>query len=416
MREQHPDPEALARFAVGELAGAEGHEIERHLAVCSDCRDRADEALDLLALPLLDGLCPGYDEAFDRALLGAAEQLAGLRREDRSAEDLLAELLREPAAGRQRKIREDERFHSLKLGQLLRTHSSERWFSDPAAARDLAELAVGVAEQLSPQRYGAMLIADARALSWAYLGNACRITSDPWRAERALHQAWSHHRRGSGDVDTESELLLFTSSLRIVQDRFDEAVRIADQAIAFYRSLRDVHREGSALLKKGIALGDAGRYREAIAATRAGLLRIDAAKDPRLLLIGKQNLTWDLIECGEHREAGRLLEELRSPGRESTDGMILARLDWIEGCLAGYLGRFTEAERRLRETRDFFLHHDSGADVFLVSLHLAELHARAGQPRRVRTLLGEMIPLGEAMELRRETLAARLLYEQAARR
>lgn len=416
MREPHPDPSILTRFVLGELPGVESAEIERHLAVCSGCRDRVDEAMGLESLPLLAGVGSGYDEAFDRALSGVAEKLAGLSREARSAGDLLAEILREPASGRQCRIREDERFHSLKLCQLLRARSKERWFSDPAAARDSAELAVGVAEHLDSSRYGAMLTADARALSWAYLGNTCRIASDSWRAERSLRQAWRHHRQGSGDLDMEGELLLIASSLQILQGRFEEALRTADQAIAVHRALRDGHREGATLIKKGVALAEGGRYPEAIAATRAGLLRIDAERDPRLLLIGKQNLAWNLVESGGYEEAGRVLAEIRGLGRDDEDMMLRARIDWLEGCFAGCLGGFDEAESLLTETRDFFLHQELGIDVFVISLHLAEMHARAAQPRKVREILREVIPLGEAMALGRGVLAARLLYAQACGR
>ncbi len=416
MREQHTDPEALTRFLLGEMSDVEAAEIDRHLSVCAGCRDRADETMDLMSLPFFDGGGSAYDDAFDRALVGVAERLSGLGGEMRSAEDLLAELLRSPAPGRQRRIREDERFHSLKLCQLLRSHGKAHWFSNPAAARDAAELAVGVAECLDPGRYGAILTADARALSWAYLGNACRIASDSWRAEGALRRAWSHHRQGQGELDTEGELLVITSSLRILQNRFDAALQYADQAIAVYRSLGDGQREGATLIKKGMAMAGSGRFQAAIMETRAGLLRIGAASDPRLLLIGKQNLGWDLLESGEHAEAGRLLPELRSLGHDCADNTLQARIDWLEGSFASHLGRFGEAERRLGETRDFFLRHESGVDVVLISLHLAEVLARAGKPRRVREILDEVIPLGEAMGLERDILAARLLYAQASGR
>jgi tetratricopeptide (TPR) repeat protein len=419
LREPHPDPSILTRFVLGELPGVESAEIERHLAVCSGCRDRADEAMGLESLPLLAGVGSGYDEAFDRALSGVAEKLAGLSREARSAGDLLAEILREPAPGRQRRIRDDERFHSLKLCQLLREHSRERWLSEPGAAPESAELAVGVSEHLDPARYGAALTADARALAWAYLGNALRITSDFRRGERALGQAWSHHRRGSGDLETEGELLGFTASLKFRQGRFAEALRTVDQAIAVACSLGDDHREGALGLKKGIFLTESGRPGEAILAIRRGLLQIDAAKDPRLLLIGKLDLASLFVECGEHREAGRLLGDLRALHgryRGYEDGVVLARIGWAEGEFARNLGHFTEAERHLSATREFFLHQELGVDVVLISLDLAEMHARAGQPRRVRELLEDVIPLGEAIGLGRQVVAARLLYAQACGR
>jgi tetratricopeptide (TPR) repeat protein len=414
MKERHPDPEALKRFALGEVPAVETAEIERHLTVCSECRDRVDEARDLIRLPLFDRLSAAYDEAFDRAVLGAAEQLAGLREEAARAGDLLAELLREPAASRQRKIREDGRFHSVKLCELLRARSKDNWFRDPAAALTWAELGAGVAELLDPRRYGSILVEDARALSWAYVANALRITSDLWRSERVLHKAWAHHQQGSGEVGTRGELLIITSSLKIAQRRFEEAVRIADRAAALYRSVHETHLEGSTLIKKGMALGEAGLHEEAITAIRSGLSRIDAARDPRLLLIGKHNLSCELIECGRWMEAGYLLEELRPLYQEIADTALLGRFYWLQGLCAKRLGQLARAEARLGQAREAFLEQGLGASVFAVSVDLAEVYAQTGRLRRARETLDEVIPLGEALGLRQETLAARLLYTQAA--
>ncbi|HEY3571257.1 MAG TPA: hypothetical protein VGP73_25250 [Thermoanaerobaculia bacterium] len=415
MTERHPDPQALQRFAVGEVSTVESAEIERHLVVCTDCRDRVDEAVGRVSLPLFQWLGSDYDEALDRAVLGAAERLAGLRREARGAEDLLAELLREPEALRQGRIREDERFHSVKLCELLRTRGRERWLSDPAESLDLAELAVGVAERLDPGRYGAMLVENARALSWAYLGNSLRLKSDLWRAEQAFKRSWGHHRSGGGDPYTEGELLFLTSSLRIVQSRSREAVRLTDQAAALYRAIGEVQSEGSALINKGLALSKAGLYEEAVEATRSGLLRSENSKDPHLLLAAKHNLVFFYLLQDDPEKAGRLLVELRSLYDETAKGALPVRLWWVEGRFAGHLGRFTDAESHLIEVRDFFLDLDLGIELFYAALDLAELYARSGRPRQVRETLGEVIPLGEALGLRRETLMARLLYEQASR-
>jgi hypothetical protein len=129
--------------------------------------------------------------------------------------------------------------------------------------------------------------------------------------------------------------------------------------IALYRAGWDLHLEGAAMIQKGLALGHQGDYREAIPAICSGLSRIDAIQEPHLLIVGKHNLCLFLIES----------------------------LDW-----------------------------KIGADVVLVSLDLAEVYARAGRRRQVREVLDEVIPLGEALGLRQETLMARLLYEQASRR
>src|SRR5258707_13391209 len=232
----HPDRETLKRFVAGEQTSGEARRTDQHLSFCSECRDRTDEISTRQAIRLLDSwLSPGYDEAFDRAAERVAGQLAGFAEPLGSAESLLAELLRETVSERRRRIVSEERFHSLKLCQLLQSRSRNAWTSAPAISLEMADLAVEVTQHLDMGRYGSCVVEDARALSWSYLGNAFRIGADYWRAEQALQQAWSHHLLAGEDAYTETELLTFTTSLRKDQARYHEAIQLSDRVIALYR-------------------------------------------------------------------------------------------------------------------------------------------------------------------------------------
>jgi len=410
----HPNRETLSRFTKGELPPDEARGIERHLATCSDCRDRVDELSTRVQLD--PWLRPGYDQAFDRATERMTEQLAGFWGERRDSEDLLSELLREPLAKRRQRVRDEERFHSLELCELLRAQSKEKWFSDPAAGLDLAELAVEAAEHLDPARYGSHLVTDAQALSWAYLGNGFRIVFDLWQAEKAMHRAWCLQLQDDGDPYSKAELLNLTSSLLNVQGRYDEAIRLTDKAISLYREVDDPHFEGSALIQKGLHLSGQGRYQEAILQFQMGLNRVNPERDPRLLLVGKNNLISALSLIGHPEQAWRLLKESEPLYQELGDRILLARLIELRGIVARDLGRFAEAEVFMWESREIFLENHLGGDVFRISMDLADVYAQTGRQRQVRAILGEVIPLGEAMGLRQGVLMARLLYEQASRR
>ena len=78
---------------------------------------------------------------------------------------LLTELLREPAQERRRRIWNEESFHSPRICELLEERSREAWFSDPAAALEMADLAVTAAECLDPGRYGSSWVEEARAMA-----------------------------------------------------------------------------------------------------------------------------------------------------------------------------------------------------------------------------------------------------------
>ncbi|HEX4965622.1 MAG TPA: hypothetical protein VF173_32730 [Thermoanaerobaculia bacterium] len=411
----HPDRETLQRFVAGEQSSGEAQQTDRHLSLCTECRDRADEISARLTLRLLDSwLNPGYDEVFERAVERVTERLACFAEDPRSTEGLLAELLQEPASHRHHRIRSEERFHSLKLCQLLQTRCREAWASAPAAALELADLAVEVSRHLDAGRYGSSVVEDARALAWSYLGNAFRISSDCWRAEHALHRAWCHHLQAGQDAYTETELLNFTSSLRRYQRRYQEAVQLSDRAIAIYREGQDGHLEGSALILKGLTLGQEGRARAAIPVLRAGLDRIDRQRDSRLVFAGSHNLIGFIAQGGAPERARQLLEQNRHL-RQDLGRMDLARVDWLEGKIANELGQFAEAKEALHGAHESFLDLQVGAEVVLTSLDLAVAYSLSGEHRQAKDVLRESIPLGEALGLAKEVCLSRLMYEQASR-
>jgi tetratricopeptide (TPR) repeat protein len=416
MKERHPHRESLEQFVVGEISGEDARSMERHLEVCPDCRDRIDEITASAKHDLLESwLSPGYEDAIERAVDGAAERLIHIVHDGRGAETLLTELLKDPAPARRRKVRSEERFHTPKLGQLLQARSRDAWFFDPSAALEYAELAVLVAERLDSGRYGMSLVEDARAMAWGHLGNAFRIRSDLWRAEQALRQAWLHHARAGEDAYTETELLKFTSSLRSLQGRLEQAVLLCDRSIVLYREGQDRHLEGAALIMKGAILADHSCFQEAIPVTREGLSLVDPAEDPRLILMGNHNLTLFVANTGAPRVAKKFLVKSRSLYQDLGEPIILARLRWLEGNIAAGLGRLGEAERVLREVRDFFVDRELGIEVAVASLELAEVYLKGKRPRLAREAAGELIPLGESLGLHQLALVARLLFAQASR-
>jgi len=201
------------------------------------------------------------------------------------------------------------------------------------------------------------------------------------RAAERVVEAWSHHLQSGEDAYTETELLVFTASLRRDQSRYEEAVQLTDQAIALYREGQDSQLEGSALILKGLTLGQEGRSLEAIPVLRAALDRIDPQRDPRLVFAGRHNLIGFIAESGAPERAQELLEQnrhlLRDLGR-----MDLARAQWLEGKIANELGRFAEAKSMLHGVRELFLDLQMGDNLFFVSLDLAEVYLLSGGYRQ----------------------------------
>ncbi len=328
---------------------------------------------------------------------------------------LSGELLERSGPERRDLVRSEKvSLHGLALCNLLEEKSREASFTDPAWAIELADLAVEVANRLDIDHYGKALVEDARALAWAYLGNACRIASDLRGAEEALRRAEEHHLRGDQDELTAAQILSFQASLRNSQGRFDEAAELLDRAIAIYRDANDRHLEGRTLIQKATTLGYAGGCRQAERLIRRGLSRISVLQEPRLLVMARHNLVWYLTESGRHEEAHRALEETRGLYVAMRDQINMVLLRWLEGRIALGRGHLDEAETALREARDAFIERGIGFDAALVSLHLAGVYAKKGDTAEMKRLAAEMVPIFQSRDLHPEALAALGIFQQAA--
>ncbi|MEA2599789.1 MAG: MalT-like region [Acidobacteriota bacterium] len=412
--DQHPDEQALRRFVRGELKSSDAHKIDHHLSICTECRDRADEAAIPLILRLQDSWTSyDYDESFDRAAARAADRLSLVFGEAWTTEVLLEELLREPAPARCRTVRNDERFHTLNLCDALQARAQELWLLDPAQSLILADLAIEVAQHLQTEKYGSALVEDARARSWAKLGNLFRVVTDLRRSEQALAQAWLHHLEAGQDSYTEIEILGYIANLRKVQSRFSDAVHLCDRALSLCREGEDHILEADSLIRKGHILGREGQHKSAIFAIREGLNKLIPDENPWLVFHGTHNLAAVLSISGSPIEAERLLTKVLPVYQDNGRKTAAAWNFWLEGLVAKNLGDFPQAETALRKAQESFLNGLSSSDVVSVTLELAEIYCRTGKPRQVKEALSEVIPLTEALGLHRQALMARLLYEQA---
>ncbi|HSS47634.1 MAG TPA: hypothetical protein VLX28_01685 [Thermoanaerobaculia bacterium] len=127
----------------------------------------------------------------------------------------------------------------------------------------------------------------------------------------------------------------------------------------------------------------------------------------------RHNLVLCLTEAGRYEEAERLLPEVREQLASQGKPLNLVRLRWTEGKIALGLGRTGEAEEDFREVRKDFLEKGMGYDAALVSLDLAILYARERRTSELKSLAAEMTPIFESLDVRRESLAALVMFRNA---
>lgn len=419
----HPH-ELLLEEVLGSLP-ADQRRMLGHVLRCERCREKAEALLQppprqtaaagqpagkLLPWP---GQTVDYGPVLDRSTDFLRQRHAAYEKERAEAPGLCAELLAHPRERRRVLARNHPRFHTWGVYERLVESSRERSFQDPREAEALAELARELSEQLDAGYYGPHRIEDLRARAWAYAGNARRVGGDLAAAGEAFNRAFEHLARGTREPLERAILLDLRASLLRAERRFDEALKLLEEALAIFLAAGDQHRAGRALVSLDNVLHHAGRPEEGIPLLYRALELIDPDQEPRLLLCAWHNLIDDLAEAGRFMEAQKLLRRAEPVYRRSPEPWSETRRLWVEGKIARGLGQPQRAETLLRAARDGFLKLDLPYDLALVSLELALLCAEQGRAAEVRRIAAEMLPLFASRQIHREALAALRLWQEA---
>ncbi len=339
---------------------------------------------------------------------------SALSREREQAPELARELLQHPLARRQTMVRNSRRFSTWGLCESLLGLSKQAVYENPTTAVELALLAQDVVEKLDGAVYGEALRQDFQGRVWLALGEALTASSDLRGAEAALESAGEALGRGTGDPLEEARLAYLLGALRGSQRRFNEGLVDLDRAISIYRRIGDSHLQGKGLVVKGALLAKAGNPAASIRLQKQALEMLDAAREPRAFAAAQHNLLAGLTDLGRTEEALEWLEPVRSAYRDSSDQASLLRLKWIEAQLERQRGAVENAERLLIDVRSAFSSMEIPFDTALVGLELAALYAEQGRSAEVKQLAMEMFPIFTALEIRREAIAALMLFRQAA--
>ena len=334
--------------------------------------------------------------------------------EQAAAGELEEALLAMPPGERAEAVRTGARYRTLGLIHHLMDHAREEGFSDPAQARCLAELAVEAAESLDDHSYPAPMVAEARAMSWAVLGNALRQISDLFGAERAFHSARSHLEAESIHPVIRADVQTLLASLRIDQTRYAEAIELLDQTASVYHLFAEPLSEGRALFKMAKAVGEGGDPNGAVALLETAEELIGTEHDRKLVLMARQSRVTFLDIAGRDAEAAELLADL-IPDYEAaiSDLVLLQQLQWVGARVAHSSGELSSAEAEYLEVRRQFEEREEPYDFALISMDLAVLYLDQGRVSEVRALAEEMLPIFTSWRIHQHALSAVVLFQRA---
>ncbi len=393
----------LSRDVLGDL------QAQHLLARCPHCRveaeayafrRKADPSTWRRFLQSLSLLIPRWMAPEERELRGARRELA----------ELLA-LSPEDREGRLTTAR--SRFRSPSLVRLLLEESRRRLPGQPAEALHFAELAWKVANRNpgTPEFYELYVLATAAR------ANACRAQDENSQAEELFALARQiMDKHGVTDPAVIARVDDLMGSLRKDQRRFPEAERLLKRAAVLYGLARSHDDQARALIKLADTYCARGSFGQAIETTQTALGLLGPQSDPFLHLCAHYNRAFYLVSAGHLDEAADQLEMDEPLYRRFPEPWARLRLLWLRGDIAAGKGDLAAAEQAYLETREGFIVHQWGYDAAMVSLDLAILYLRAERLTDVQQLAEEMLPIFQAQDVDRESMAALRLFQAAAHR
>jgi tetratricopeptide (TPR) repeat protein len=339
-------------------------------------------------------------------------RLGELKRQHRQAEKDFQELLALPQEARLKKIvQARRRFKGSHLVHLLLNEAEQKFTRNPEEAKNLAHAAHKVVRH-SPAELAAV---ETEALVYAFLGNACRAAGE-------LRQADSHfvntRKFIRHNVVREPAVLArldeLEGSLRKDQRRFAEADEMLSRALFLFGTSGGRRAEmGRVLVNLGDLYFVQGKNVTAIETTRYALQLLSPGSHERLYTMARYNLALQLTEHGELEEAAGILESDADLLAKMPEPWAQLRLLWIRAKIAAVRGELPEARRLFEEARSGFIGEGIGFDAAVVSVELALIHLRTGDPAAVKELAEEIVGIFQSQDVHREVMAALLLFQKA---
>jgi hypothetical protein len=359
-----------------------------------------------------------YPLLFHRVARRVAGEEERACRDRAAADGLYEELMRVPEGERAQVVEIHDRYVSFAFAERLLATSFETRTEHPEASLELARLALGVADRLDPTRYGSGLVADLKARSWAYLGNAWADTSPP-AAREAFRLARSLLRRGSGDPLEEAEVLALAATGPGEPGTAESAADELERAESIFRAARETRRLTEILVAKARLRARGSEPLRAVAILREATRVLRELADARRIAEIGTEIAFRLEAAGCADEAWTEVARVRSLAGRDLDSGLAHRLRWIEGRVATSLGLAEEARKHLEAARDGLLEAGRAREAALVQLDLAALATRSdgeAYDREMARLEAEVPRLVAAGGLPREYTTALLLLGQAAER
>jgi tetratricopeptide (TPR) repeat protein len=324
------------------------------------------------------------------------------------AKEMLGALERLEGEERREVVLNDMSFQVWALAEACAERSLNEATKNVDSAMAWAELGVFVAERVEPPPLGLCV----RGYCVGHVANVRRVLGTLCASERELALANELWERGE-DPDRildPGRLLELEASLRKVQRKPGLALKLLDKAEPLTQNRAHV------TLQRGLALGALGKHEVAVEVLlQAGPL-VEAYKEARLRNIQQFSLAANYCHLGRFEEAQSLLGDVRELALELGDEIDLIKIGWLEGRIAGGLGRYATALRALNTAAEEFERHGLHYSVALARLEEAYFLQEVGRFEEVQEIAAKLAPVFAANGVHTEALVALQLFVSAVER
>jgi tetratricopeptide (TPR) repeat protein len=143
---------------------------------------------------------------------------------------------------------------------------------------------------------------------------------------------------------------------------------------------------------------------------------VDAHGEPRLRTSQQFSLAANYCHLGRFEKAQSLLVDVRELVIQLGDEIDLIKVGWLEGRIAGGLGRYATALRALNTAAEEFEQRRLHYQVALARLEEAYFLQEMGRHEEVQEIAAKLAPVFAANGVHREALVALQLFVNAVER
>ncbi|MGH9419362.1 MAG: hypothetical protein ACRD3J_05250, partial [Thermoanaerobaculia bacterium] len=416
----HIDDDVLDEYVIdvdGTMPGRPA--IEAHLNVCPRCRTRVGSTaafLETIASPEAWATAEAFidAEAHRQRLVVFASRIQS---EYADASERLAPFLNDALGFVHERVERREEYRTAGAVRLLTEAAHASCEREPVHARNVAEAAVAIADQLPLAEYPESVVHMLRGVAWKERANAMRFIGEYPEALTSLDRSDREFRQ----LPVRSIELGNTAYIRSVvltyMDRLDDAERFAAEGADLFATFGDTERWVLATAAQAAILYYRSEYSSALAIFERLLTHAKANDDAMETARHASNVGVCCIQIGNRGRAAECFLVAHQIFRELQNRPELVRIERWLGVLSRIGGNVSDSIARLRAARTEFeglgLHYDAA----LATIDLVESLMIAGHTQEVAKLCTEAMQyIRRAGNRRQAFIAAAYLKETANRR